>query len=147
MVDDLRRLSSPPSVVNLSRVLVSLTSNVISRVALGRKYGDGGEGNVCRSFFEELLEILGTSPVGDYVPWLSWMSWINGFDARRERVAKGLDSFLEHVVREHREKGGDGGGEMDFVDILLEFQKERENSSPIDDDVVKAQILVRFSLC
>ena len=109
MVEDLRRLSSSSAavLVNLSHVLVSLTSNVISRVALGRKYGDGGEGNVCRSFFEELLEILGTSPVGDYVPWLSWMSWINGFDARRERVAKGLDSFLENVVREHREKGGD----------------------------------------
>ncbi|KAG6404328.1 hypothetical protein SASPL_136574 [Salvia splendens] len=121
MVEDLRRLSSSSAavLVNLSHVLVSLTSNVISRVALGRKYGDGGEGNVCRSFFEELLELLGTSPVGDYVPWDELDQW---------------------------EKDGDGGGEMDFVDILLEFQRREKIAPLFEDDVIKAQILDVFSV-
>lgn len=142
MVEEIRQSAAAAAVVNLSDALVSLTSNVVCRAALGRKYVEEREGN----FFREFLELLGTSPVGDYVPWLAWTNRFNGLDARRERVAKRLDKFLEHVVGEHREmrkKVGDDSAEMDFVDILLEFQRESESSSPVEDDVIKALILVR----
>ncbi|XP_057804240.1 cytochrome P450 71A6-like [Salvia miltiorrhiza] len=143
MVEKIRKSAAAAAVVNLSDALESLTSNVICRVALGRKYGE-------ERFFAEFVQLLGISPVGDYVPWLGWTNWFNGLDARRGRVAKRIDKFLERVVREHREMrvevGDDAAAaDMDFVDILLEFQRQNQGSSPVDDDVIKALILDAFS--
>lgn len=153
MIDRIRRLGSSSSVVNLSDVLVTTTNDVLCRVALGRKYSDDGEGRKFKKFLREFVELLGTSSVGDYIPWLAWTSRVNGLDAKVEKVAKLFDEFLEGVLQEHREKGekirdegfsGDGG--LDFVDILLQFQRENKGSSPVEDDTIKAIILVRTFL-
>ncbi|KAH6815804.1 hypothetical protein C2S53_005644 [Perilla frutescens var. hirtella] len=150
MVEKISQLSTASSpVVNLSDVLVTLTNNVICKVALGRRYGEDGEGR-SMIFLGEFMELLGTSSVGDYVPWLAWTNWINGLDARRERVAKLFDKFLEQVVQEHREmreKVGEGSAlaAIDFVDILLEFQRENASGSPIEDEAIKALITDIFT--
>nr|WET52755.1 cytochrome P450 71A139 [Callicarpa americana] len=149
MVEKIRKLGSSSSVVNLSEVLVSLTNDVVCRTALGRKYGDDEEGKKFKKFSAEFVELLGTSPVRDYIPWLAWTNWINGLDAKVENVAKQLDEILEGVLQEHRdrekrENDRDNAG-LDFVDILLEFQKENKGSFPVEDDAVKAIILDIFA--
>ncbi|KAH6812538.1 hypothetical protein C2S51_026300 [Perilla frutescens var. frutescens] len=148
MVEKIEQLgrSCSSTVVNLSDELVGMTNDVICRVALGRKYrGDGGEENRFKKISKEFVELLGTSPVGDYIPWLAWIDRINGLDAKVERVAKLFDEFLEDVVREHRDHEKLGGdAELDFVDILLQFQRENKNTSPVEDEAIKALILDMF---
>jgi hypothetical protein len=138
--------------VNLSEVFVNLTNDVTCRVALGRKYS-AGEG---RRKFKELLcefgELLGALSLGDYIPWLAWVSRVNGLDARAEKVAKLFDDFLEGVIEEHidcQRRGGNRNGndlenehQKDFVDVLLQIQKENVIGFPIDRVSIKALILV-----
>ncbi|KAL0441095.1 UNVERIFIED_CONTAM: cytochrome [Sesamum radiatum] len=155
MIARIRQLGSSSSPVDLSDVLVTTTNDVFCRVALGRKYGDeDGEGRKFKKFLGEFVELLGMSSVGDYIPWLAWTSQVDGSDAKVERVAKLFDEFLEGVLQEHRDrkKGekicdedfwGDGG--LDFVDILLEFQRENKGSSPVEVDTIKAIILDMFA--
>ncbi|KAL0341604.1 UNVERIFIED_CONTAM: cytochrome [Sesamum calycinum] len=155
MIARIRQLGSSSSAVDLSDVLVTTTNDVFCRVALGRKYGDeDGEGRKFKKFLGEFVELLGMSSVGDYIPWLAWTSQVDGLDAKVERVAKLFDEFLEGVLQEHRDrkKGekicdedfwGDGG--LDFVDILLEFQRENKGSSPVEVDTIKAIILDMFA--
>ncbi|KAL0417274.1 UNVERIFIED_CONTAM: cytochrome [Sesamum latifolium] len=146
MIDRIRQLGSSSSVVNLSDVLVTTTNDVFCKVALGRKYNDeDGEGRKFKKFLGEFVELLGTSSIGDYIPWLAWTSRINGLDAKVEKVAKLFDEFLEGVIQEHRDKDKgekicDDGG-LDFVDILLEFQRENKGRSPVEDETIKAIIL------
>nr|GLL36134.1 cytochrome P450 71A3-like [Ipomoea trifida] len=135
MVQKIRQ--SCGSVMNLSNVFFELTNDIVCRVALGRKYGRKGGNNGEKDFkflVAEFLELLGTFNVGDYIPWLAWVNKINGLDRRVEKVAKDLDEFIDGVVEEHiglKKEEGDG---LDFVDILLDIQRENKIGFPIHRD-------------
>ncbi|KAL8465620.1 hypothetical protein ACS0TY_034922 [Phlomoides rotata] len=140
------KIRSSSSVVNLSELLASMTNGVVCRVAFGRKYGEDGEGRKFKMLLEEVVVLLGTFNVGDYVPWLAWINKINGFYGKADKVAKQLDEYYEGVIQEHRERKRDKVGDdlvLDLVDVLLEFQRENELvSSPVEDDTIKAVVQV-----
>ncbi|XP_050256913.1 cytochrome P450 736A117-like [Quercus robur] len=144
------RQSCSSSAVNLSEAFAEFTKDIICRVALGRKYGEG-EGESGRNFKEllgEVMELLGVINVGDYIPWLAWLSRVNGLDAKAEKVAKQLDDFLEGVIEEHingQKKGDDNHNlenedQKDFVDVLLWVQKENVIGFPVERVSIKAII-------
>ncbi|KAK7855412.1 cytochrome p450 71a2 [Quercus suber] len=105
----------------------ALTNDIICRVALGRKYGEGEGGRKFKELIGEMMELLGVNNMGDYIPWLAWVNRVNGLDAKAERVAKQFDDFLEGVIEEHinsKKKGSDDHSQenedqKDFVDVLL----------------------------
>ncbi|KAL7161604.1 hypothetical protein ACSBR2_042134 [Camellia fascicularis] len=145
--------SSSSSLVNLTDMFVTLTNNIVCRVALGRKYGGTKGGRRFKELLAMLGELLGAFNVGDYIPWLAWMNRINGLDAKVENVFKEMDEFLEGVVEEHvdrrKREGSDSvhiGSESkhDFVDLLLQIQQENTAGSPIHRDTIKALILDMF---
>ncbi|XP_059444622.1 cytochrome P450 736A117-like [Corylus avellana] len=134
--------------VNLSQVLANLTNDVTCRVALGRKHSAGDGGRKFKELLCEFAELLGAPSVGDYIPWLAWVSRINGLDARAEKVANQFDDFLEGVIEEHidcQRRGLENEHQKDFVDVLLQIQKENEIGFPIDRVSVKALILDVFA--
>ncbi|XP_059441127.1 cytochrome P450 736A117-like [Corylus avellana] len=138
--------------VNLSEVLANLTNDVVCRVALGRKYGVGEGGRKFKEILSEFTELLGALSVGDYIPWLAWVSRVNGLDARAEKVSKKFDDFIEGVIEEHidcQRREGKGNvilenEQKDFVDVLLQIQKENVIGFPIDRVSIKALILDVF---
>ncbi|KAL6549683.1 hypothetical protein OROMI_020171 [Orobanche minor] len=139
MVENIRRSRSPA--VDLSETVVLLANDVISRVALGKKYSAGEQGRKIKELFREFTELAGTFCVRDSLPWLGWIDRLSGLDARVESVVKRVDEFMEAVVQEHRstEKGQ---RESNFVDILLQLQ--RENKDSFDDNSLKGVILDMF---
>ncbi|GFZ03855.1 cytochrome P450, family 71, subfamily A, polypeptide 22 [Actinidia rufa] len=135
MVEKIEGLSSSCSVVDLSKTLMSVTSDVIYRAVMGTKFGDLGVGERFRRLMRDLLKLLGDVDIGDFVPWLGWINSVNGFHAKIDRVAKGLDGLLEAIVAERvngvkREEGNDGGGDVEiegsknFFDILLQIYQD-----------------------
>ncbi|XP_058193826.1 cytochrome P450 736A117-like [Rhododendron vialii] len=134
---------SGSEVVNLSKLIVELTANVVCRAAFGRKYdGVGGRGGGPRRGFkevlEEVMELIGFFDIGDFVPWLKWVNRVNGVYGRVERITKELDEFMEGVVEEHEDRERKGG--QDFVDVLLEIQRENVGI-PLQRNSIKALIL------
>ncbi|GFQ04620.1 cytochrome p450 71a4 [Phtheirospermum japonicum] len=112
MVDKIKQLG----VVNLSKFLISFTNDVVCRVALGRKYSDDEKDHRnFKGFLGEIMELLGTKSIGDYMPWLTWVNRINGLDAKLDRVAKQTDEFLENVIQVHR----DGKLKHDTIKALI----------------------------
>lgn len=148
MIENIKRLGRSSSrVINLSNLLASLTNSVVCRAALGRKYV---EGDKLKKLLEEyFVQLLGSSCIGDYIPWLSWIDRVNGLHGKLDKVAKEFDEFLERVVKEHRDQEkrvlGEDIEELDFVDILLEFQRENKDTSHIEDNSIKAIILDVFA--
>ncbi|KAG6384744.1 hypothetical protein SASPL_153565 [Salvia splendens] len=140
MVDQIRRLGASSEPVNLSDVIQTMTNDVISRVAMGKKYGLESDFKETFAEFGVLLAIL---PLWEYIPWLRWMRRFDGLDKRVDRAVKKMDRFLEAVIQEHRvrERREGDGGELDFVDILLDFQRENASRTPIEDDTIKAIVL------
>ncbi|XP_075661549.1 cytochrome P450 736A117-like [Castanea sativa] len=154
MIDKIKESCSSSS-VNLSEILAKLTNDVVCRVALGRKYGEGEGGRKFKELLGEFGDLLGAINVGDYIPSLAWLSRVNGLDAKAEKVAKQLDEFLEGVIEEHincQKKGDHDHGfsqenedRKDFVDILLWIQEENVIGFPIDRVSIKALILDAFA--
>ncbi|KAL1568298.1 unspecific monooxygenase [Salvia divinorum] len=140
MVEKIRRLGASSKPVNLNDVMSSLTNDVICRVALGKKYGLGSD---FKETFAELGVLLGIVPLWEYIPWLRWTRRLDGVDERIARVSKKIDEFLEVVIQEHRVSER-REGELDFVDILLDFKRENASCTPIEDDTIKAIILNMF---
>lgn len=63
---------SAGSLVDMSALLVSLTNNIICRVAIGRKYDGLKLINLLRNF----VNIFTVLSVGSYIPWLSWVDLV-----------------------------------------------------------------------
>ncbi|KAK3006071.1 hypothetical protein RJ639_016303 [Escallonia herrerae] len=150
VLEKIGKISSSCSLVNLSDLFMSLTNDTVCRVALGRKYSGGEGGRKFKELLAQFGELLGVFSIRDYIPWLGWVDKVKGLDGKVEKVAKEFDEFLEGVIKEHtdQDKGEKNAGEsdvegegQDFVDILLEFQRESMNSSPIHVDTIKALIL------
>lgn len=141
-----------------------LTSDVICRVTMGRKYststvGEGGNKILFKELLWEFTELLRSLYIGDYIPWLAWLSCVNGLEAKLDKVAKQFDDFLDRVIQErvdHRSKtGGSSYGhgnhadpnkenEKDFVDVLLEIQEGHLGGLSSDRISIKALILDRY---
>ncbi|KAL6838249.1 hypothetical protein ACP4OV_031921 [Aristida adscensionis] len=126
--------------------LLMQSLNVISRMALGKKYILEGSAaglpttpEEFRWMVDELFHLNGVLNVGDMIPWLDWLD-LQGYVRRMKKLGKMFDRFLEHVVDEHQERRrreGDKFVAKDIVDLLLELADDPSLEVPIGRDGVK----------
>jgi cytochrome P450 len=148
MVDKIREASNNNQVINMTDLFSSLTNDVVSRVALGFKISQGEKGRRFKVLMGEFGLLLGALCIGDYVPWLWWVDRVNGLIGKVERLAKEVDEFLQVMVDDHLEKMKKGESQEDgknFLEILLDIQREDKLGFPISTDTIKALILDMFS--
>ncbi|KAK1565046.1 hypothetical protein Q3G72_017521 [Acer saccharum] len=123
------------------------------KAAFGRKYSGGESGRKFKELLREFMVLLGALDVGDLIPWLSWINLVTGFNAKVERVAKEFDKFLDEIIEEHlhgrNREGGDLSAEREtqknFLDVLLEIQRDNLAGFSIDTDSIKALMLDMFA--
>ncbi|XP_065879089.1 cytochrome P450 736A117-like [Euphorbia lathyris] len=129
--------------VNLSELFASITSDLICRVAFGKKYGRGEEedGKRFHEMLGDFMGLIGSFNIGQFIPWLGWINLVNGFDAKADRTAKEFDNFLDGVVEEHI----NNGGKEDLVHVLLDLQKNNNVGFSLDREGIKALILDMFA--
>nr|AKJ23352.1 CYP71AJ12 [Thapsia villosa var. laciniata] len=136
---------SGSNIVNLSDLTYTLLSNVVSRIALGKKYTNStedGEENSFRELFQNIAQLIGYFSFSDYIPWLYWIDSLNGLKGRVEKAANEIDAFLEGVIRDHSTALINGASSDDLLKTLLEIQKQDSNSAfSIDKDSIKGVIL------
>ncbi|KAH6772009.1 hypothetical protein C2S51_010413 [Perilla frutescens var. frutescens] len=132
--------------VNLSRMFYEFTFDVICRSAFGKIYSGTEIGQNFLLLVAEFSEILGAVGFGDFVPWLGWIDRVSGFDEKIDRVARGLDDFLENVTQERLgSKEQQQCLEENFLDILLQIYKDKADDYSIDRENIKALILDVFA--
>ncbi|KAI3877133.1 hypothetical protein MKX03_023843 [Papaver bracteatum] len=139
--------SSDGVVINLSKLLLTLANNIISRCALGAKYESVHE-NKFGQLSREVFSLLGTFSFHDYFPSVGWMDVVTGLSSKLKKVSQELDDFFDQVIDEHllrHSKAQDGHGQiedankLDLMDILLLSQKDNTN---VSRNNIKAIILV-----
>ncbi|XP_075107248.1 cytochrome P450 736A117-like [Nicotiana tabacum] len=144
-----------PEAVNLSELFMTLTNDIVSRAAFGRKYSGGESGEKFRKLMKTFVGILGGFDFGTFLPSLAWVDRVSGLEAKVERVAKEMDEFLEGVVEEHLDnhkrvtnllgRRVENEGREDFVDVLLGIYKQNMADFSIDRDSIKALIVDIFA--
>ncbi|XP_021863507.2 cytochrome P450 736A117-like [Spinacia oleracea] len=128
--------------VNLSETFVMFSTNILCRTAFGKKYV-GEVGTNFKQLLKDYVEVIGKFSMGDIIPWLGWIDRLSGLERRVDKVAREFDDFLQHVVQEHLDRKTEKEeNDKDFVDILLDAQKE--NPAALQMDSIKAIVLDMF---
>ncbi|CAL9225083.1 unnamed protein product [Arabidopsis halleri] len=144
MIEKLEKASCSPSPtpVNLSQLLMTLTNDIICRVALGRKYSGKKDGIDVENIVRTFAALLGEFPIGEYIPSLSWIDRMRGLDHKMEEVDERFDEFLERVVKEHKE--ADKETRSDLVDKLLMIQSDKTGQFELEKSALKLIIWDMF---
>ncbi|KAJ8434827.1 hypothetical protein Cgig2_022106 [Carnegiea gigantea] len=127
--------------------LSTLSMNVISRMALGKRYLDEGESSIMmpdefQKMIDEVFLLNGVFNLGDWIPCLKYFD-VQGYVTRMKSLAKKLDRFLDHVLDEHnsrREKEKQNWVAKDMVDVLLELAGDPTLEVKLETIGVKALI-------
>ncbi|MCL7042401.1 hypothetical protein MKW94_008390, partial [Papaver nudicaule] len=124
-------------VINLSKLLLTLTNNIVSRCAFGAKY-ESVQGNKFGQLSREVEELLGAFSFADYFPSLGWMDKVVGLSSKLQKVSQEFDAFFDQVIDEHllrlsRSQDGhdrvEDNKQLDLTDILLLSQKDNPDVS------------------
>ncbi|XP_058070560.1 cytochrome P450 71A1-like [Magnolia sinica] len=127
--------------VDVSEMLLSLTSGILSRIALGKKYVE------VKDLAREMEFLLGSFSAGNFIPWLGWIDVLNGLEARLKRFSHCMDAFLDQVIDDHlisKTNGDENDNEQNLVDVLLHLQKDTNADLHLTKDNLKAIILDMF---
>ncbi|TKW10616.1 hypothetical protein SEVIR_6G177300v4 [Setaria viridis] len=131
--------------------LSTLSMNVITRMVLGKRLFDGGEGAAAAEgpvsslgefkwMMDELMFLNGVLNVGDWIPWLDCLD-LQGYVGRMKRIGKRFSAFIDHVLDEHagrRRREGGGFVARDMVDVLMELADDPASEIRIGRVGVKA---------
>ncbi|KAL5579578.1 hypothetical protein UlMin_012020 [Ulmus minor] len=135
---------SSKSPIVLKDNLSTLSLNVISRMALGKKYTDETENGIVspqefRKMLDELFLLSGVLNIGDSIPWIDFLD-LQGYIKRMKALRKKFDLFLEHVLDEHNErrKAVKDYVAKDMVDVLLQLADDPHLEVKLDRHGVKA---------
>ncbi|PWA57293.1 cytochrome P450 [Artemisia annua] len=147
MINTIKTRIPSKQVVNLSETVMILTSNIITRVAFGKRpsaYTDGQED--VRRFQENMHEyqaMLVNFYFKDSFPLLGWLDKLNGTMARFEKLLKTMDEFYQQLIDEHLNPNKPNIMQKDMVDILLEL-KISDRSLNLSFDHIKAILMGLF---
>ncbi|MFS7952007.1 putative cytochrome P450 [Helianthus anomalus] len=135
MIDKIKTQSSTNQVVDLSEAVMVLTSNIISRVAFGKRpsaYNYRKEGTRFSELMLECQEVFGHFYYRDHFPLMRWLDKLNGSIARLEKIFKDMDEFYQEVIDEHLNQSQPNKRQDDMVDILLKLKEDYVNDLTFD---------------
>ncbi|XP_073116717.1 cytochrome P450 71A1-like isoform X1 [Elaeis guineensis] len=123
MINSISLSSATP--INLSRLMMTLATNIICRAAMGKKYQEGDyEKGIFHRLFTELQALLGSFYIADFFPSIGWMDKLTGLAGRLEKSFSMFDAFYEHVIGEHIDPERIRPEHEDIVDVLLRLQRD-----------------------
>ncbi|KAK9926782.1 hypothetical protein M0R45_023995 [Rubus argutus] len=142
LVNRIRKVCLGEFPINLSQMLITTSSNIMSRCILGEKFVEDGDwyGETSRRFMVQLMSFS----FGDFFPCLSWIDTLIGFIARLKATFAELDGFFDQLIEEHKNGKEGEPKKKDFVDILLQLQKDAIHDFDLTRDNLKAIIQDMF---
>ncbi|PKA49726.1 Cytochrome P450 78A4 [Apostasia shenzhenica] len=139
MVEEVRDLMVKNRAVEVKRVFHFGSLNNVMMSVFGRGFDFGkDEGKELEEMVREGYELLGVLNWSDHLPLLGWMD-LQGVRRRSRVLVEKVNVFVGRIIEEHRIKrrasgvGEEKGRVGDFVDVLLDLEKEEKLT---DSDMV-----------
>ncbi|KAL5780626.1 hypothetical protein ACOSQ2_011363 [Xanthoceras sorbifolium] len=131
--------------INLSEIIMSLTSSIICRVALGKRHDDeGSEKRGFHALLDETEALLGGFFFSDYFSFMGWVDRLTGKTSILEKNFKDFDKFYQEIIDKHLNPSRQKSGEEDIIDVLLQVQKESGSKIDITPNHIKAVLMNVF---
>lgn len=140
MVEEIRALMAENGEVEVKKVLHFGSLNNVMKTVFGKCYefGDeGGDGLELEGLVREGYELLGIFNWSNHFPFLGWLDF-QGVRKRARGLVSEVEAFVGKIIEEHRVKRVKGESfdkdcTGDFVDVLLDLEKDQKLS---DSDMV-----------
>jgi cytochrome P450 len=130
-VGDLRRAAMAGAAVDMSELLSSFTTNMVSRAVVGRSFRVDGMDKVFKEVMDASMAVLGGFSLENFYPGLANVAGgVLMWPGRRkaERLRDRWDEVLDKVIDQHASVAAAGGApahlESDFTHVLLSVQEE-----------------------
>ncbi|GKU95987.1 hypothetical protein SLEP1_g9273 [Rubroshorea leprosula] len=146
MIDKAHSASLKGDSINLSEMLMIVANNVISRCVMSQKVEEeNGRSRFGELFRRVMIFVFATYSIGDIYPHLWWLDVVTGYIKSLKAFSGDMDGFLDQVIQER----GIGlnmknHGKEDFLDILLQLQKNGMLEVELTQNSIKAIILDMF---
>lgn len=135
--------------VNLSEMLVSTSNSIVCKCSLGLKFPGDSDSRV-KALARDVMIHLAAFTVRDYFPLFGWVDVLSGKIREIKSTFRELDALFDRVIAEHlgavkMENDHDHNSKKkDFVDILLQLQKDSMLGFELTETDIKALLLVSF---
>jgi flavonoid 3'-monooxygenase len=143
---------SNTTAVNLGQLLNVCTTNALSRVMLGRRVFNDGNGGCdpkadeFKAMVVEMMVLGGVFNIGDFIPSLEWLD-LQGVQAKMKKLHKRFDAFLTNIVEEHETLNSKSEKHKDLLSTLLSLKDETDDDgNKLTDIEIKALLLVCYLL-
>ncbi|KAK2976252.1 hypothetical protein RJ640_021963 [Escallonia rubra] len=146
MINKISKLANSSKLANLSEMLATFTSNIITRIALGKHYDD--DGHETRRFLgivRESQAVFMTFFISDYFSPLGWLDRSTRSYYRLKKNFKETDIFYQELIDEHLNPKRPKSTQEDIIDILLQLRKNQSSPFNLTMDHIKA-VLVNILL-
>lgn len=136
-------LAAKPAPVNLSAIVLTLSCNILCRIAFGKRYEQDGE--VSKRVQGLLLDSQSSFVhifFRDYFRFIGWpIDYITGAMSKLSSSFKKADGFYQQLIDEHLDPTRPKPDVDDFLDLMIQIKKTSENFTW---DQVKAILMVRI---
>ncbi|CAL1404650.1 unnamed protein product [Linum trigynum] len=147
LVLDLRRATTT-TVVDLSRMVESLSAAVISRALFGTIRGLN---QAFLTVADNISDVLSGFRMSDLYPSLTFLPVMSGFQGKLKSMREGASSIIDAIIDERRSKRSSSrssreDGEEDYlVDVLLNLQENPDQVGlTVTTEIIKAVTLELF---
>ncbi|KAI0524700.1 hypothetical protein KFK09_004082 [Dendrobium nobile] len=143
MIERIARMASANNgVVCVSEILNKLTSDVLCKSVLGSSLSEERRKFLCELIRMNLV-LFGKLFLEDYFPRLRWLDVLFGLEGELRKHSEIWDSLLGEFVQEHvsRLAEGETTSSTDFIDVLLQLQKDSSLPFVLTDEQIKALLL------
>ncbi|KAM7250557.1 hypothetical protein ACFE04_022440 [Oxalis oulophora] len=127
------------SLINLSKMIFSLTFETVLRAAFGMECEDL---EPFKSMPEKFLEVISGFHLAEFFPSIKLLQSISGMSSELKKLHQEIDKLLQKIINEHMAKKGDE--KEDIVDVLLSLKEHGNLEHPLTMDQIKAVILDLF---
>ncbi|KAK3228495.1 hypothetical protein Dsin_000376 [Dipteronia sinensis] len=134
--------------INLSDRIFTMTSNVVSRAAFGKRCKDQHD---FTTLLGEIVRLAGGFNIADLYPSLTFLQTMSGIKHALQKIQKKIDKILGDLVTEHQLRRKEtinwdvNSDEEDLLDTLLNYAEANNFDFQLTVDQIKAVIMDIFS--
>jgi hypothetical protein len=135
--------------INIKTLLHKTILNIMTQMLFTKRYfiEDGFYNNKheeFNDFMTKLMRIGGTFNISDFVPYLKPFD-LQGLVPQARKICMEMDQFFDKIIHDHmNEKHVDGS--KDLVDVLLSLPPMEDSADRLDNNKIKAMLVVMFTL-
>ncbi|KAL8048387.1 hypothetical protein ABFX02_07G061300 [Erythranthe guttata] len=141
MIDEITNLTlaGPDGrAVDLSERVMAFSTNLLCRVAFGRRFD---EERRFQKLMVEFEKVSADVVLADFIPLFGLIDKLSGVVYRLDRAFVNMDSFLQQLIDEHLRPNRPDSMDGDFLDLLIRLREDDSAAVKIDWNNIKAILM------